>query len=190
MKENSQPLIIIALVVLVFLNGISFSAAEDLISADNALKKIFREATRFDSRNTALSGEQITVIEEKARIKFQGTHSTNIQMYLAKKGEQTLGFAFEDIVIGKWGPIHYLIGLDSQGTILDVIILDYQEIRGRPIAKSRFLRQYKHKTVGDPVILRKDIDGITGATISSRSLTNGIRKLLHVFEEMKKDKKI
>jgi Na+-translocating ferredoxin:NAD+ oxidoreductase RnfG subunit len=160
------------------------SFAEDLITTDEALRKIFSQATHFDSRGFALSDEQIKAVEEKAQVTFEGSHSTDIQLYTAEKDGQTLGFVFEDRVIGKWGPIHYLLGLDPQGTVLDVVILDYQEIRGRPIAKKRFLRQYQKKSIHDSVRLRKDIDGVTGATISSRSLTDGIRKLLNVFEEL------
>ena len=77
--------------------------------------------------------------------------------------------------------------MNVQGAIVEVIILDYSEIRGKPIAKRRFLRQYKGKTTKDPVLLRRDIDGISGATISSRSLTDGIRKILYIFTEIKSE---
>ena len=90
-----------------------------------------------------------------------------------------------DTVMGKWGLIHYLVGLDTGGAVFHVTILDYQEIRGRPIAKRRFLRQYEGKTTLDPLQLYKDIDGITGATISSNSLTEGVRKILYIYEFIK-----
>ncbi len=123
-------------------------------------------------------------IEQKVRIIFKDTHLKKIQFYIVKRSGQNIGLVFEDIVIGKWGPIHYLVGVDLKGKVIQVIILDYDEIRGKPIAKRRFLKQYKNKSSHDPVKLRQDIDGIAGATISSRSLTNGIRKLLFVFAEI------
>lgn len=104
---------------------------------------------------------------------------------LRREQNAAVGYAFEDTVIGKWGPIHYLAGLDTNGAVSRIIILDYQEIRGRPIAKPRFLRQYQGKTLKDTLQLRKDIDGITGATISSNSLTEGVRKILHMYELIK-----
>jgi Na+-translocating ferredoxin:NAD+ oxidoreductase RnfG subunit len=89
------------------------------------------------------------------------------------------------VVVGKWAPIRYLVGLDLNGTVLQVIVLEYKEIRGRPVAKKRFLNQYKGKTIQDELMLRSDIDGVTGATISSRSMTDGVRKILHIFKLIK-----
>lgn len=85
-------------------------------------------------------------------------------------------------MLGKWGPIHYALAVNPDGRIHKAVVLDYEEIRGKNVAKSRFLRQYEGKSTKDPVMLRQDIDGITGATISSRSMTDGVRKLLHIFE--------
>jgi len=169
---------------LIILNPAPPSLAEDLIETDKALKKIFKEATGFEIRRSTLLPGQIETIEKKAGINFGESHSDTVQLHIAIKDGQTIGFAFEDIVIGKWGPIHYLVGLDPTGTVLEVIVLDYQEIRGRPVAKKRFLRQYKKKNKEDPVRLRRDIDGVTGATISSRSLTDGVRKFLFIFEAL------
>ena len=47
--------------------------------------------------------------------------------------------------------------------------------------KVRSIRQFIGKDSEDPIRLRKDIQGITGATISSRGMTDGVRKLIYVF---------
>ena len=139
------------------------SFAKELVTIEKALGKIYKELTKFEKSKVTLSEKQISNIETKSNISFEGSHSVKIIAHVAYKNDSIIGYAFEDTVMGKWGPIHYLLGLDPKGTVLEVIILDYQEIRGRPIAKRRFLRQYKHKTISDPVLLRKDIDGVTGA---------------------------
>lgn len=172
----------------VLLCGISMAqraGADELIKVDAALRKIYKNATNFEMEQRTLSGAQTRRIGAKAGVAFDGTHATEIVIYTVYENRQIIGHALEDTVAGKWGPIHYLVGLGSQGAVLEVIVLDYQEIRGRPVAKRRFLRQYKGKTAQDPLQLREDIDGITGATISSRSLTDGVRKLLHIFEEIR-----
>ena len=94
-----------------------------------------------------------------------------------------VGYALEDAVTGKWGPIHYLLGVDPGGKIRKIVVLAFKEKRGRPIAKPRFLRQFTNKTLKDPLKLRRDINGISGATISSQAITGGIKKLLYIFEE-------
>ena len=159
--------------------------AEELIKVDGALKKMFPGAVDFDRQVVSLSGEQIHRIEEAARLTFEGKHSDQVIVHIAREQNTVVGYAFEDTVIGKWGPIHYLVGLDTNGAISKIIILDYQEIRGRPIAKPRFLRQYQGKTIKDTLQLHRDIDGITGATVSSSSLTEGVRKILQIYELIK-----
>ena len=181
MKNYNQIFVFGVLWISIFFNGTFLSYAEDLITTDEALRKIYRQADQFEPQDFDLSQEQVRAVETQAQITFAGSHSTQIRFYTVQKDGRVLGFAFEDTVIGKWGPIHYLTGLNPDGSVAQVIVLDYQEIRGRPVAKKRFLRQYEKKSIHDPVTLRKDIDGVTGATISSRSLTDGIRKLLNVF---------
>ena len=163
----------------------SFSIAEELAKPEKALKAIFSEAESCDFKKITLTGEQIADIERKADINFSGAHSQEIIFCAVQKQGEIVGYAFEDTVIGKWGPIHYLLGVSTEGKVKGVVVLDYKEIRGRPVAKKRFLGQYKGKDINDPLKLREDIDGITGATISSRSLTDGVRKLLNVYEQIK-----
>lgn len=168
---------------LVFFSPNAF--AEELIKVDGALREMFPKAVDFNRQTVRLPEEQIRGIEEAARMTFEGKHADEVTVYIAREQNAAVGYAFEDTVIGKWGLIHYLVGLDTSGAVSRIIILDYQEIRGRPIAKPRFLRQYKGKTVRDPLQLRKDIDGVTGATISSGSLTEGVRKILYIYEFIK-----
>jgi len=54
-----------------------------------------------------------------------------------------------------------VVGIGPDGVIEEVVIVDYQEIRGKPIAKRRFLRQYDSKSLKHPLQLRQDIQGIT-----------------------------
>ncbi len=159
--------------------------AEELIKVDKALKQIFPTASSFEEKTISLSEEQIKDIEKNSQLDSQGVNSDKAIVYCAKEEGVVLGYVLEDTVMGKWGPIHYLLGVDVEGKVIQVVILDHKEIRGRPIAKKRFLRQYQGKTIRDKVQLSQDIDGITGATISSRSLTDGVRKLLHIFELVK-----
>ena len=161
------------------------AASSQLVSVKEALKKVFLAATIFEKEEFCLLPSEIVHIQGKADLLFKDAHSARVTRYVVKQDEQVLGYGFEDIVHGKWGPIHYLVALDLNGVVLGIVILDYQEIRGKLIAKKRFLKQYIGKTIDNPLRLRKDIDGITGATISSRSLTDGVRKILHIYHEFK-----
>lgn len=144
--------------------------AEELTTVDQALRENFKTATAIE-KNEFHPAKDLSEI---------------IPIYIIKKDQQTIGYALEHTVKGKWGPIHHLLVLNPQGKIQNIHILSYEEKRGRPIAKPRFTRQFIGKSIHNPVRLKKDIQGVTGATISSRGITDGVRKLLAVFEEFRK----
>lgn len=169
--------------IILFLSSVA--SAEQLTTAGEAVKTIYPASSSYDVRQIELSSEQQALISRDADITFGESHHPQLRLYTVKQADAVIGYAFEDVVMGRWGPIHYLAGLSPDGHVVQVVVLDYQEIRGRPVAKKRFLKQYKNKTVKHSVKLKIDIDGITGATVSSRSLTDGVRKILNIFNILK-----
>ncbi|MBZ0165346.1 MAG: FMN-binding protein [Candidatus Omnitrophica bacterium] len=177
----------ILLITMLILGAAASASGEYLISADKALKKMYKKATHFERRLVSLNDDQQRRIEEDAQIRFGPSHVPQLVVYTAYEGDLIVGRIIEDTVVGKWGPIHYMTAFDTAGTVREVVVLDYHEIRGKPAAKRRFLKQYKGKNAADPIRVRKDIDGITGATITSRSLTDGVRKTAHVLGILEKN---
>jgi len=157
--------------------------AEVLMTKGAALKELLPQAEEITPTLITLSNKQKKKIEQEADLILSGEHGSEFQFYIGYSGGKIIGYAAEDTVAGKWGPIHYMAGITPQGSVSNIIILEYKERRGRPVAKKRFLKQYFGKTIQNPIRLRKDIDGVTGATISSRGITDGVRKLLYIFEE-------
>ncbi|MCA9403417.1 MAG: FMN-binding protein [Candidatus Omnitrophica bacterium] len=168
------------LIIILTLGAAATASGAHLITVEKALPKIYRDADRFESEALQFDTPQMERLEEAAQISFGASHAPGIIRHTAIRNGTPVGVAFEDTVVGKWGPIHYVVGLDTSGNVEEVVILDYYEIRGKPAAKRRFLKQYRGKGVSDPIRLRKDIDGVTGATITSRSLTDGVRKTVHI----------
>ena len=115
-----------------------------------------------------------------SRLTSRKFHSRN---GLAVKDGKKYGVALIDIEPGKWGPVEFIIALDLKGTVKVVKVMSYQEKRGRPIARRGFMSQYNGKTSNDPLTVGKDITGISGATISSRSATFAVKKAIVLYEE-------
>ena len=76
------------------------------------------------------------------------------------------------------------IAMDVEGKVRRVKVMSYQEIRGRPIAQSSFMNQYRGKTNKSALEVGRDIIGISGATISSRAATFAVKKALVIYEEV------
>ena len=85
---------------------------------------------------------------------------------------------------GKWGPVKFIIAMDLRGVVKVVKVMSYHEKRGRPIARSSYMKQYKGKTGKSTLQVGKDIIGISGATISSRSATFAVKKAIVLYEEI------
>jgi Na+-translocating ferredoxin:NAD+ oxidoreductase RnfG subunit len=96
-----------------------------------------------------------------------------------------LGFIFILDVVGESQPITFAIGVTAEGALEDVQVMVYREPQGEAIQEKRFRRQFVGKRVNDPITLDKDIDAISGATISSRSATFAARKGLLLAEVLR-----
>lgn len=88
------------------------------------------------------------------------------------------GWFYLDQVIGKHELITYALALSADGAVSGVEILDYRETYGSEIRNPQWRGQFTGKRVGAPLKLDVDIVNLSGATLSSRNLATGIRRLL------------
>ncbi len=91
------------------------------------------------------------------------------------------GYFFTDSVIGKHDLIRYAVALDAAGRIREVEILEYREAYGGEVRNSRWLHQFVGLHHGDTVKVGRGIQNISGATLSSQHVTDGIRRLLATY---------
>jgi Na+-translocating ferredoxin:NAD+ oxidoreductase RnfG subunit len=102
----------------------------------------------------------------------------------AYRGDRLIGYVFLTSDLppqeqGYSGPIEALVGVDTAGVITGVRVTAYREsLRyswGDFLNEPYFLHQFVGKEVTDPFVVRQDIDGISGVTISVRALARGVR---------------
>jgi len=114
--------------------------------------------------------------------------------YIAYRDKQVIGFAFVAKGKGYGGEINIFVGLNTDFTIEQIKILSNTETPGlgTKITEDSFTGQFKGLSFKD-VSLSKDggkIDAITGATISSKAVTDAVRKELEEkIEVIKSDMK-
>ena len=118
-----------------------------------------------------LSAAQVAAIEQHA-----GVHvlTRDVRAWRAADG----GWFMADQVYGKHELIAYAVALDAKGTVQKVEILSYQEAYGGEVRLPAWRAQFVGKHDGDAVTLDDDIRNISGATISCRHVTEGVRRLL------------
>lgn len=96
-----------------------------------------------------------------------------------------VGYIYLATAKSKTDHFNYLVLFSPNLKILTSKVLIYREDYGGEIASKRWLRQFEGKSNGLKMKFGHDIQNISGATISSRSITNGINKLSKQITELK-----
>ena len=163
-----------------YLTEQEMSMAEVYITEEEALKLMFPKSERIKKDTLRVPTDKKMVIEERIGWKFP---ENDFEVYIGETGAKTDGYALVQNTIGKHKPMTYMVGVDNTGHVLNVELLVFREARGSEVRTKRFNVQYEGKTVLDPVRLNKDIINISGATMSVRSMTAGIKRVLVLVDE-------
>ena len=82
---------------------------------------------------------------------------------------------------GKEGPLQLLVAFRPEGQIYDIGFTIFGEDKGKSVLSWGYLRQYIDKSITDTLVLGKDIDGVSGATWTSTSVAQAVKKAVVVF---------
>jgi Na+-translocating ferredoxin:NAD+ oxidoreductase RnfG subunit len=106
------------------------------------------------------------------------------KIWEARAGEQRLGWLIVDQVIGKTDAITFALALGPDGAVTSLEILEYREAHGGEVRLPAWRRQFTGRRAKDPVRVGSDIRNISGATLSCRHVTDGVRRLLSLYEQV------
>jgi Na+-translocating ferredoxin:NAD+ oxidoreductase RnfG subunit len=87
-----------------------------------------------------------------------------------------------DEVVGKHEMIKYAVGINADGTVKQIQIMDYVESYGYEVAEKKWYQQFVGKTADSPIKLNKDIDNISGATLSCKHLADGVKRVMTMYD--------
>lgn len=96
-----------------------------------------------------------------------------------------IGYCIESELKSRSGPFKIRLFLDQELVIQKVIVVSYPWQRGRDVGRYEFTRQFKGKGPEDAFDIGKDIDVMTGATISCRVMSEGIRDAIEILRQIK-----
>jgi len=185
MGRNRQPaelsvatLLVLAVLAL-FCSAGNRVLAERYLSLPEAQKVCFPQADRFEAQTVRPTPEEARAIEQKSGVKVREREN---RIWLARKGTNLLGVFVLDHVFGKHDVIDYAVAVSPEGKVLQVEILEYREHYGGEIRAAKWLEQFKGKSASAKLKLNDDIYNISGATISCRNVTDGVRRVLVTFE--------
>ena len=119
------------------------------------------------------------LFEKKARLRFMFDH---IYVWEITRSDTIVGIAILDNVLGKSLPITFLSCFNFDGKLIRAHIVKYREDYGYEVGNKRWLNQFIGLDVNSDFIIGKNIDGISGATISVNSVTRGINRSAIIVE--------
>ncbi len=145
-------------------------------------KKVVKEIkTVFKTNQFSLHKIKISK-EQKNNLKINTTTLFKIQ-----NKNQLLGYAYVDKANSKVDKFDYLILLNTKLVILKTKILIYREDYGNEISSKRWLKQFIGLKTTDKIEYNINIDGISGATISAKSMTHAVAKALKKLQKLQKN---
>jgi hypothetical protein len=154
-------------------------AAADYLSVDAAQKAVYPEADGFQEVIVTQSPTKLQ--ELLARAGPQPAHGM-IRIWSATRSGALLGHVFVDEVIGRQNLITYAVGIDADGALRNLEIMSYRESHGGEVRNPAWRAQFdRHKDL-DQVRFRTDIKNISGATLSSEHVTEGVRWLMALWQ--------
>jgi hypothetical protein len=155
----------------------STAYAAQYLTVEQAQKLMFPNASDFKDASLQLSAAQMREMESLSGLPARSAHWRVVSAW---QGDRLLGHMVLDDVIGKVELISYAVGLSPDAHIMQVEILTYRESHGFEIRNAAWRKQFVGKSVGD------GIGNISGATLSSTHVTDGVRRIAALAQVMLK----
>jgi FAD:protein FMN transferase len=152
--------------------------AEEYLTREQALQLAFPQADARAERVTLFSAPQQAEVREHAG---SSEAPARLCWWRFERAGKCLGYACIDEVLGKEQPITFLVSTDAALRVRSVEILAYRETHGGEIRRADWRAQFVGKDPDSPLRVGRDVRNIAGATISCRSLTNGVRVRLEAL---------
>jgi hypothetical protein len=148
--------------------------ATTYLSVEQVQRAMFPDG-RFTTATLTLSDAQVRAIEDRSGMSVR---RREVQAWRVEGG----GALIVDEVIGKHEYITYALGVNADGSVRGIEIMDYRESYGYEIRDPAWRMQFAGKTAADPLRLDGDIKNISGATLSCRHITDAVKRLLATYE--------
>jgi Na+-translocating ferredoxin:NAD+ oxidoreductase RnfG subunit len=150
--------------------------AETYLSVDQA-QKILCQSMAMKPFDIELTSEQIKAIETSSK-----TRVSNKKLKASKTSDG--GWFIVDQVIGKHENIDIAVAITKDGKVKGIEILTYRETYGDQVRGPKWLAQFFGKDHTEVLKLDKQIQNISGATLSCRHITDGVNRLTHTWNEV------
>ena len=152
--------------------------AEVYLSTEQA-REVLWQNTSMSPVTVVLTEEQMDAIEDASDTRV---YNDELKAWKTETG----GWFIIDQVVGKHEYIDIAVALTKDGKVKGIEILQYREAYGSQVRHPKWLAQFLGKDHTEHLDLGEQITNISGATLSSRHITEGINRLTHTWDQVLK----
>lgn len=196
-KVDMDPKYIIKLTVTLFVTCVIVAGllgAVNMVTAPN-IAAINKEKTETAMKAVVADPEGSTFsdaleLTDEMTSAALGAGGTLTEAYEVQVGGEAAGYAFKIVASGSQGNIEMMVGLDADGVVTGVSVVDSSETAGigtkvtgnEPLSSGvGVLDQFIGKSAADGTLtVGSNVVAITGATVSTKGVTTGVNAALAV----------
>lgn len=168
-KPNSDALAVTATIVVLLICGCIQEAKREKISP--LLRATFPSVAN-------LSALPIAPEDQDHRLDAAGL----VALKIRNAAGNTIGYCVRSQIVSRSARFKIQVLLDTSLSIKDTSVLSYRGKRGRDIRSEAFTSQFVGKSPADPLQLGRDIHAVTGATLSSEAMTEGVKTAIALLK--------
>jgi len=157
----------------------TLSWAKIYYSKNEAIELAFGKNATIEMLSLFPDELQMTKIQTLAKVKLESGMFT---FYVGKSQSGLLGYAAIESVTVRTKPETLMIVLTPDGSLRNIYTLAFHEPPEYQPPERWFEQLYRRSLVD--LDFNKGIDGISGATLSTRATINSVRKVLAFFQVM------
>lgn len=144
-------------------------AGAQYLTAEQAQALLFPKGTTFTEDFRLLTDKQMRDIREFSGIELR---DRKVRAWRASNGD----WFFVDHVLGKDDTVYYGLALSPKGEVKGIEVMECWELYSK-IRLPEWRAQFKGRKDGE-LRLKGDIENITGVTLSSKHITEGVIRML------------
>ena len=189
-KFDMDPKYIIKLTVTLFVTCVIVAGLLGLVNSVTegpiAEKNKTKTAAAIQEVLPEMEGSPAVVeLTDEMTAAASGAGATITEAYEAQAGGSVIGYALKIVASGSQGNIEMMVGVDAEGAVTGVSIVKNSETSGIGSKvmsnENGVLDQFIGKSAADGTLsVGKNVDAISGATVSSRGVTTGVNAALAV----------
>ena len=193
-KVDMDPKYIIKLTVTLFVTCVIVAGLLGLVNSVTegpiAEKNKTKTAAAIQEVLPEMEGSPAVVeLTDEMTAAASGAGATITEAYEAQAGGSVIGYALKIVASGSQGNIEMMVGVDAEGAVTGVSIVKNSETSGIGSKvmsnENGVLDQFIGKSAADGTLsVGKNVDAISGATVSSRGVTTGVNAALAVAGAM------